>query len=598
MRILFAFLSLGLVVSCGETITQVSDSQPPQDAVSIDQGPPDQFVPDQLVPDQFVPDQFVPDLAPQPCATPCDDGVDCTEDSCVAGKCVSTIKTDFCLIDGSCYATGTVKTGSECQLCEASTSSVAWSSSPQGMSCTDDGISCTDDVCAAGSCTHPLAVTSCYIGGSCYNKDEAVVGTTCQICRPELKTTLGSLVDGLACDDGDAATLMDLCLAGSCRGFTERYWDLNSSDTDYSVTAVANVPVHGLWTSVSYTGTFNDTNGATEGAMYHLQGTGDCTFYPWLPGCPGVFGGLTTFFGFNGGLRDLHHRLVVGDKGLAKHFKNLDQPDDSWTLAPAGDIVAHLGPTSNARSVWGADLNGGVERYFIATNGGISDCSSIDQGTTFTCKMTTGLPIGTEVHKVFGSKTTTGDLGNVWALRSNGFEDIYVYDALTSSWSNSSALGCADTPGTACGDTLGRLTDLWVDAKGEAWAVGEKGLLLRFDGTSWQRILISSLGADQSKYDFRGVYVADDLLLVVGQRKIGTNVEFFLIGYHIAYDLWFPAQVAFSVSETDPNLAAYSLNDIAGRGLVPLAIVGSRWGDIPLWTGQDIEQKPLMYFLK
>jgi hypothetical protein len=349
---------------------------------------------------------------------------------------------------------------------------------------------------------------------------------------------------------------------------------------------------------VAYTGTFNDPAGATDGAMKAIHGAGECSLYPWVPGCPGMFGGLTTFYGYDGGIRSVFHRLAVGDKGQAKHFKNLTATDDSWNLLVAQDIVTHLGPSANARSVWGGDFNGGVERYFIATNGGVSDCSTTDQGTTFTCTDTTGLPIGTEVHKVFGNKTIAGDLGNVWVLRSNSFEDIYAYDAQAKSWSNSTALGCIDTPGTPCGDSLGRFTDLWVDDKGEAWAVGEKGLIVRFDGAAWKRVLVPSLGIDQSKYNFRGVYAAEDLLLMVGERKLGTDVDFFLMSYNIAYDAWYPAQIVFSVDENDPNLEANALTDIAGRGIGPIGIVGSRWRVDPVWPGQGEEQKPFTYYLK
>lgn len=75
----------------------------------------------------------------------------------------------------------------------------------------DDGDGCTvDDACAGGSCVGSalecVAADACHLPGSC----DPATG----LCKPKLASS------GTPCDDGNACTSDDACLAGICHGST------------------------------------------------------------------------------------------------------------------------------------------------------------------------------------------------------------------------------------------------------------------------------------------------------------------------------------------------------------------------------------------
>jgi len=56
----------------------------------------------------------------------CDDSLACTTDACSAGTCSNTIKAGYCVIDGKCWANGTVNPGNKCEKCDDSKSTISW----------------------------------------------------------------------------------------------------------------------------------------------------------------------------------------------------------------------------------------------------------------------------------------------------------------------------------------------------------------------------------------------------------------------------------------------------------------------------------------
>lgn len=104
----------------------------------------------------------------------------------------------------------------------------------------DDGGACTDDACDPQvGCTHAPRPGCCARDADCADADActtdewceagtcrsvpvtcAAPGDSCQLvrCSPEAGCVIDSLPDGTACDDADACTLGDTCLAGVCRG--------------------------------------------------------------------------------------------------------------------------------------------------------------------------------------------------------------------------------------------------------------------------------------------------------------------------------------------------------------------------------------------
>jgi hypothetical protein len=124
----------------------------------------------------------------------CDDGNACTTgDKCLGGKCggVASKNCD----DGNPCTTDTCSAG--CQHVNNT------------LPCTDDGNPCTSDACANGSCGHPAKPT----GDPCDNKaNNPCADGVCQsgVCK--------SVNNDKVCNDGNACTSGDKCVAGVCQG--------------------------------------------------------------------------------------------------------------------------------------------------------------------------------------------------------------------------------------------------------------------------------------------------------------------------------------------------------------------------------------------
>lgn len=114
----------------------------------------------------------------------CSDGLACTTDTCneAGDACVNTLNAGFCLIAGTCYASGQANPGNECQACNPAMSTSSFSLKPNGTACSDEGNDCTDNLCTAGVCTHSnLSMgTLCNDGNPCTGTGQPGVGNdTC-----------------------------------------------------------------------------------------------------------------------------------------------------------------------------------------------------------------------------------------------------------------------------------------------------------------------------------------------------------------------------------------------------------------------------------
>jgi 6-phosphogluconolactonase (cycloisomerase 2 family) len=130
----------------------------------------------------------------------CDDGNACTQaDTCQVGICVGAAPV-VCAGMDDCHEPG---------VCDPATGVCSNPNAADGIGC-DDGNACTlTDTCFAGVCTgaNPVICTAsdqCRTVGAC---DPATGG-----CSQPAKA------NGTACDDANACTRRDICLAGSCAG--------------------------------------------------------------------------------------------------------------------------------------------------------------------------------------------------------------------------------------------------------------------------------------------------------------------------------------------------------------------------------------------
>jgi hypothetical protein len=189
-------------------------------------------------------------------ASDCQDVPSCGDAACTNNTCRIVLKSGFCRIDGTCVASGTKKTGAPCLLCDPGKATDVWASAAEGTACDDGYVNTVDDQCFAGgacsgttaacqddeacddgkdctadtcdratyTCGHELVAGHCLIAGTCA-LDGALQGATgnasCHRCVAATPDAWKDLVGGEACDDGDAATVFDVCGAGGvCAGTT------------------------------------------------------------------------------------------------------------------------------------------------------------------------------------------------------------------------------------------------------------------------------------------------------------------------------------------------------------------------------------------
>ena len=143
---------------------------------------------------------------PTPVPVDCDDGVDCTADSCdvTDGACVFDNLCD----DGNDCTADICSTG-ECTF--PPVSGCLFPPVADGELCDDGDPATFDDVCTAGQCGGTLDL--CY-GVVCQPLDQCHVAGTCTdgVCDDP------AAPDNTPCDDGDPDTSDDVCTGGVCAG--------------------------------------------------------------------------------------------------------------------------------------------------------------------------------------------------------------------------------------------------------------------------------------------------------------------------------------------------------------------------------------------
>jgi hypothetical protein len=118
---------------------------------------------------------------------------------CASGTCASD-----CDIGGTSYASGSPDPSNECQSCQPSVSTSAWSNVANGTSCG------TGLICASGACTN-----ECYVGENFYDSGALDPGNACVSCQPSTSTSAWTDVpNGTNCGTNKA------CLSGVCGACT------------------------------------------------------------------------------------------------------------------------------------------------------------------------------------------------------------------------------------------------------------------------------------------------------------------------------------------------------------------------------------------
>lgn len=170
------------------------------------------------------------------------DAVD-PSDTAIAPDTASACGPGQCSIASGCAEDGAPRAGLPCQYCDADSAPSVWSVRDNGIACDDsdpctptascaagvcvgerdpvcaDPPSCVDHVdCGSGDCVVNVVSGSCFIDGSCWAGGGARPGQPCQRCRPQSDPLAWTIEGSGPCEDGDACTVNDTCVAGVCKG--------------------------------------------------------------------------------------------------------------------------------------------------------------------------------------------------------------------------------------------------------------------------------------------------------------------------------------------------------------------------------------------
>lgn len=179
---------------------------------------------DEAEPDDLATDPG--DICEGPQCQPCpDDGLACTETGKNdEGECVTTLLSDFCLVDDQCWFTLQPDPDHPCLFCVPDVDSGAFTPHA-GLPC-DDGEPCT-----AGDTCGPNG--ECLAGGPTDCDDQNAC--TIDQCQPGLGC-VHTPYDS-TCNDNDACTYQDTCVNGKCVGLKLPCKDANPCTDDLCLSA-------------------------------------------------------------------------------------------------------------------------------------------------------------------------------------------------------------------------------------------------------------------------------------------------------------------------------------------------------------------------
>ena len=170
-----------------------------QQGDGFDVGPADAYPSDLAAEETFDPEVDVSERE-------CDANSDCSR---LEGPC----SVGFCQANGKCLQTSRSGSCDDNVPCTYSDTCVGDTCVGTLHEC-DDGKDCTNDLCdGSGGCLTQLRPDTCLIEGACYSLADANPSNPCKHCDGGGEWALTS---GLSCDDRDACTTEDRCIAGTC----------------------------------------------------------------------------------------------------------------------------------------------------------------------------------------------------------------------------------------------------------------------------------------------------------------------------------------------------------------------------------------------
>ena len=120
----------------------------------------------------------------------CSDELECTNDSCVNGKCTAVMQEFFCLLNGACVPSGTVNPNNPCASCQPASNGDGWSPVVDQTTCGPGQICFKGDCCDPAVGCEGKECGSDKCGGMCGECPEeatckkGICKLPCQGCSP------------------------------------------------------------------------------------------------------------------------------------------------------------------------------------------------------------------------------------------------------------------------------------------------------------------------------------------------------------------------------------------------------------------------------
>ena len=232
------------------------------------------------------------------------------------------------------------------------------------MQCTkdlhcNDGIVCTTDLCVGSKCQNNIQTGYCMILGVCSANGTINPINKCQKCNTAVSNKTWSPHQGTVCDDNNACTHSDTCLAGACKGTAYSCDDKLSCTKDTCTGTVGGcnsslISGNCLIKGVCHANGAVDPNNKCQRCDAAKAGTSWGLVTPTPTGCPWALG-------VGGAFNDIASDIAVDGSGNSYAvglFKGTATFGSS-TLTSKGDMdlfVVKVGPTGSV--VWAVSAGG------------------------------------------------------------------------------------------------------------------------------------------------------------------------------------------------------------------------------------------------
>jgi hypothetical protein len=307
------------------------------------------------------------------------------------------------------------------------------------------------------------------------------------------------------------------------------------------------------------------------------------------------------------GLLAVFDDVAVGFGGAISRVQ-----DNVWL--PDLPLEKQLGTTADLYAVWRGPVGIATNpnrQYLFGTDGPLFQTSPIlacianPSGNPLNCGNGFSGGAGARVNAIVGQSVLGGTIAALWSTQSafalsnptggsNGSTLAQIWRAFPGpgDWTSGSPTGCTPGGGSPCTGVTG-WQDLFGNPGGQAFAVGDDGAFLYFDGQKWSPISIApgiAAGTTPNQYALQGVVRKGADVFIAGTAvgcgsagcaTSAAHRAHVLLHYNLQTQSWLPMRILDAIQcSFDPKLCVpyfqrFGIGDIWWNDGNELAIVGA-----------------------